>query len=154
MPVLSSSSLSRNELAVDESERSVTCPTFIGRPANSKPFNCSKAFFAHSASANLRSRGNPIIGISIYNLSEDRRASKKDDLITDMKPYPLDLPVSLSIISWIPSIFKKQNLIWSNAYTPPLKIDNNLKVEFLTFPKGSKIPRSISSVMLKCRDPT
>lgn len=53
MPVLSSSSLSRNELAVDESERSVTWPTFIGRPANSKPFSCSKAFFAHSASANL-----------------------------------------------------------------------------------------------------
>lgn len=26
--------------------------------------------------------------------------------ITDMNPYPLDLPVSLSIISWIPSIFK------------------------------------------------
>lgn len=54
MPVLSSSSLSKKELAVDESERSVTCPTFIGRPANSKPLSCSKAFFAHSASANLR----------------------------------------------------------------------------------------------------
>lgn len=52
MPVLSSSSLSRIELAVDESERSVTWPTFIGRPASSKPFSCSKAFFAHSASAN------------------------------------------------------------------------------------------------------
>lgn len=54
MPVLSSSSLSRNELAVEESERSVTCPTFIGRPASSKPFSCSNAFFAHSASANFR----------------------------------------------------------------------------------------------------
>lgn len=54
MPVLSSSSLSRNELAVDESERSVTCPTFIGRPASSKPFSCSRAFFAHSASANFK----------------------------------------------------------------------------------------------------
>lgn len=54
MPVLSSSSLSKNELAVDESERSVTCPTFIGRPASSKPFSCSRAFFAHSASANLK----------------------------------------------------------------------------------------------------
>lgn len=52
IPVLSSSSLSRMELAVDESERSVTWPTFIGRPASSKPFSCSKAFFAHSASAN------------------------------------------------------------------------------------------------------
>lgn len=54
IPVLSSSSLSRNELAVEESERSVTCPTFIGRPASSKPFSCSNAFFAHSASANFR----------------------------------------------------------------------------------------------------
>lgn len=27
-------------------------------------------------------------------------------LITDINPYPLDRPVSLSIISWIPSIFK------------------------------------------------
>lgn len=54
MPVRSSSSLSKNELAVDESERSVTCPTFIGRPASSKPFSCSKAFFAHSASANFK----------------------------------------------------------------------------------------------------
>lgn len=54
MPVLSSSSLSRNELAVDESERSVTCPTFIGRPASSKPFSCSRAFLAHSASANFK----------------------------------------------------------------------------------------------------
>lgn len=26
--------------------------------------------------------------------------------VTDMNPYPLDRPVSLSIISWIPSIFK------------------------------------------------
>ena len=54
MPVLSSSSLSRKELAVDESERSVTCPTFMGRPASSKPFSCSRAFFAHSASENFK----------------------------------------------------------------------------------------------------
>lgn len=26
-----------------------------------------------------------------------------------MKPYPLDRPVSLSIISWIPSIFEDKN---------------------------------------------
>lgn len=26
------------------------------------------------------------------------------DELTDMKPYPFDLPVSLSIISWMPSI--------------------------------------------------
>lgn len=32
-----------------------------------------------------------------------------DTLITDMKPYPLDRPVSLSIISWIPSIFENKN---------------------------------------------
>lgn len=56
IPVLSSSSLSRNELAVEESERSVTCPTFMGRPASSKPFSCSRAFFAHSASANFMAK--------------------------------------------------------------------------------------------------
>ncbi len=30
----------------------------------------------------------------------------------------------------------------------------DLRNLFLTFPKGSKIPRSISSVMLKCSEPT
>ena len=43
-----------------------------------------------------------------------------------MNPYPLDLPVSVSIMSW---------MLW-------------------ILPKGSKMPLSISSVMLKCSDPT
>ncbi len=48
MPERSISSVS-NEVLVFTSNRSVTFPTFIGRPANSKPFNCSRAFFASSA---------------------------------------------------------------------------------------------------------
>lgn len=32
-----------------------------------------------------------------------------ETLFTDINPYPLDRPVSLSIISWIPSIFKAKN---------------------------------------------
>ncbi|KAG7228207.1 hypothetical protein INR49_013370 [Caranx melampygus] len=74
MPVLSSSSLSRNELAVEESERSVTWPTFIGRPANSKPFSCSKAFFAHSASANLERKPKEISHSSCWHCCTVKRA--------------------------------------------------------------------------------
>lgn len=47
-------------------------------------------------------------------------------ILTVINPYPLDRPVSGSIISWILSIL----------------------------PKGSNIPLNISSVMLKCNDPT
>uniref|UniRef100_A0A6B0UBG9 Putative secreted protein n=1 Tax=Ixodes ricinus TaxID=34613 RepID=A0A6B0UBG9_IXORI len=53
MPLRSSSSLSRKLGAWDTSVRSVTCPTFIGRPASSKPFSCSRAFLASSESWNV-----------------------------------------------------------------------------------------------------
>ena len=36
---------------------SVTCPTFMGRPANSNPFICSSAFFASSDSTNWKQMG-------------------------------------------------------------------------------------------------
>jgi len=73
----------------------------MGRPASSKPFNCSKAFFAHSASANLKERS-----AQSEPTSEHDSPIKQQQLqVTDMKPYPLDRPVSLSIMSWIPSIF-------------------------------------------------
>lgn len=54
IPVRSSSSLSKNELALEASVRSVTCPTFIGLPASSNPLSCSNAFLAHSESENCR----------------------------------------------------------------------------------------------------
>lgn len=108
MPVLSSSSLSRKELAVDESERSVTCPTFMGRPANSKPFSCSKAFFAHSASANFQAGARQNVSMTCLSTDATKVRGEKDAFITEMKPYPLERPVSLSIINWIPSIFKRQ----------------------------------------------
>ena len=52
IPVLSSSSLSKKELALEASVRSVTWPTFMGLPASSNPLSCSKAFLAHSESEN------------------------------------------------------------------------------------------------------
>lgn len=76
-----------------------------------------------------------------------------------MKPYPLDRPVSLSIISWIPSIFRNkthqtQKIVMNASTKQVKKTISDLWNLFLTFPKGSKIPRSISSVMLKCSEPT
>lgn len=52
IPLRSNSSVSRREGPCIKSVRSVTLPTFIGLPASSKPFSCSKAFFASSAFLN------------------------------------------------------------------------------------------------------
>lgn len=52
IPALSISSLSNMEFCCSSTCLSVTWPTFIGRPASSKPFNCSNAFLASSASVN------------------------------------------------------------------------------------------------------
>lgn len=72
-----------------------------------------------------------------------------------MKPYPLDRPVSLSIMSWIPSICGNiedyNECIYRSSKKKYIRCLYNSS---LTFPKGSKIPRSISSVMLKCSEPT
>lgn len=51
---------------------------------------------------------------------------KRKEIHTVRKPYPLLFPVSGSVMSWIWSIF----------------------------PNGSKIPLNISSVILKCNEPT
>lgn len=48
IPDRSISSVSK-DVFVFTSSRSVTFPTFMGRPANSNPFSCSSAFFASSA---------------------------------------------------------------------------------------------------------
>lgn len=50
----SSWSPSGKVMSVPPSSRSVTWPTLMGRPASSKPFNCSRARRAHSESENYR----------------------------------------------------------------------------------------------------
>ena len=53
MPARSISSVSSAEFPPPSMPvRSVTLPTFIGRPANSKPFSCSSAFLASSGLRN------------------------------------------------------------------------------------------------------
>ena len=57
IPARSISSVSRAEDAPPSVPvRSVTLPTFIGRPANSKPFSCSRAFFASSGLRNWKKK--------------------------------------------------------------------------------------------------
>lgn len=53
-PRSSSWSPSGKVMSVPPSGRSVTWPILIGRPASSKPFNCSKARRAHSESENYK----------------------------------------------------------------------------------------------------
>lgn len=92
IPDLSVSSESNiDDVRADESVLSVTWFTFMGLPANSKPFNCSSAFLASSALENV------------------------------INAYPLDRLVSGSLISSILSMG----------------------------PNGSKMPRNMSSVILK-----
>lgn len=151
IPVLSSSSLSRNELAVEESERSVTCPTFIGRPASSKPFSCSNAFFAHSASANFRK----LKGYKVNPAANKKLPKTYKGFVYRYEAISFG-SASLAVHHKLDSfnLWRRNTCRWLYyVHLHTLKQINLCRV-LLTFPKGSKIPRSISSVMLKCSEPT
>lgn len=62
-PRSSSWSPSGKVMSVLPSSRSVTWPILIGRPASSKPFNCSRARRAHSESENYK-KPRPLSGTS------------------------------------------------------------------------------------------